>query len=520
MKRPPVLFLLALAFGALALGVLWGTEIPLGVPGEWVWGRISLNRAELWDVVLGGLVCLSAGGLYCGLVWMGSKQIGNAGTLAVSVWLMCLTAAGFGWLILVQLSPPAGFGLSKSAWVLYYPGPSGYFDEARYRKESALDYLANYEKGHPKPRCETARAAPRHASAGVVSLLSGIDPVLRILAGFGEGRFKTQPPSVSAMFDEIERGSRRTGKPLQESDRAVIWLMTLITHLSGALVVVPLFFLAQHIASKPAAWTAAAFWPLVPALAIFLPKSDVLYALFGSLFLAVWLSGWKRRCSLRCFLAGILFWWGMLFSLAMLPVALLAALLVIWDLFVASDSDAETRSKDLKSAGWLILGAGAGFVLPVLLMWFSTDLNLFSVWWENYHNHAEFYQHFPRSYGAWLLVNPVETCFALGAPVVVMFFAAWITLWKGRKNLPREIWGPYVAFALVMGLLWITGKNRGEAARLWLVVFPYFLWLSARIWEPDPLAADPLRASPALPFLALQMIVCWFTVVRANGFPL
>ena len=55
MKRPPVLFLLALFFSALTLDFLWGTEIPLGVPGEWVWGRIPINGAELWDVVLGGI---------------------------------------------------------------------------------------------------------------------------------------------------------------------------------------------------------------------------------------------------------------------------------------------------------------------------------------------------------------------------------------------------------------------------------------------------------------------------------
>ena len=138
----------------------------------------------------------------------------------------------------------------------------------------------------------------------------------------------------------------------------------------------------------------------------------------------------------------------------------------------------------LKSAGGLILAAGVGFVLPILLMWFSTDMNLFAVWWRNYHNHAEFYQHFPRSYTAWLLVNPVETSFALGAPAAVLFLAAWVRLWKDQKLLPRETWGPYLALALVMAFLWITGKNRGEAARLWLVVFPYFLWLSARIWEP------------------------------------
>ena len=157
------------------------------------------------------------------------------------------------------------------------------------------------------------------------------------------------------------------------------------------------------------------------------------------------------------------------------------------------------------------------------MVWLFTGMNLPAVWWQNYHNHAEFYQHFPRSYGTWLAVNPLETLFALGAPAAVMFLAAWVRLWKDRKTIPRETWGAYVAFAVMMGLLWITGKNRGEAARLWLVVFPYFLWLSARVWEDaesrTPAGQSPSDSlSPAPP--GFTDLVCWFTVIRVNGFPL
>ncbi len=519
MKRAPVLFLLALVFSGLALGVLWGWKIPLGVPGEWTWGRIPIQGTDAWDVALCGLGCALAGALYAGLVRAGATRIDEAGFLESSFWLATLTAAAFGWLIILELSPPAGFGLSKSAWVLYYPGPSGYFHEARYRKETTGEYLANYEKDIQSQ--DVKRRVLHHGThpPGLFLCYRGLIHLCESSPGLVRVLLQTEPPSVSGMFDEIASQNRRTGRILKDSDRAVIWLMTLITHLLGAAVVAPLFFLARHIASKPAAWTAAAFWPLLPALAVFLPKSDVLYAFFGTLFLAVWLSGWSRRCFLRCFLAGGIFGGGMLFSLALLPVGLLAALITIWEVVFASDRD--TKRSRAKSAGRLVLAAGLGFLVPTLAMGLVWGLNLPAVWWLNYQNHAEFYQHFPRSYGTWLAVNPLETFFALGAPAAVLFLAAWVRLWKDRNSLPRETWGAYAGFAAVMGLLWITGKNRGEAARLWLVVFPYFLWLSARIWEPDP--SPPPHNRPAaspLPFLALQLIVCWFTVVRVNGFPL
>jgi len=72
---------------------------------------------------------------------------------------------------------------------------------------------------------------------------------------------------------------------------------------------------------------AAALWPLVPSLAVFLPKSDAIFPCLGTAFLALWLYGRDRRSPLMCIAAGLVMWLGMFLSLALLPVALLAALL-------------------------------------------------------------------------------------------------------------------------------------------------------------------------------------------------
>ena len=127
-----------------------------------------------------------------------------------------------------------------------------------------------------------------------------------------------------------------------------------------------------------------------------------------------------------------------------------------------------------------VAGAVAGFVVPTLLMGWFARVNLLSVWWLNYQNHAGFYEHYPRTYWKWLLVNPVELSFAAGGPVALMAVASVavasvVSLGKERRSsLAPVAW----LMLFVWGTLWLTGKNSGEAARLWIVFLPWLVWLA------------------------------------------
>ena len=518
MIRSLATFLFALLLSLLAVALLWMGRMPLGVPGEWTWGRVP--EMAVSEVLLGGIWLLVAAGIYAGVVWNGAGRVESASRVRLGLWLAGLVLAGFGWLFAVQLTPPEGYGIEKSAYVLYYQASSGYFTEARTREESLKEYLANYETDIQSP--EVSRRVLHHGThpPGLVIGYRGLIRLCESSPGFVDVVLKTQPDSVERMFRDIALRTKSRQHPLRDSDRAVIWLAALLTQFAGALAVVPLFFLGRGIAAPRSAWIASAFWPLVPALAVFLPKSDVLYALFGTLFLAGWWSGWRRKCWLRCFLAGAVFWLGMMFSLAVLPVAFLAGLLVIWDVWFSEDP--EPLSARIKRGSPLIFSGLLGVLIPAVLVSGFTRMNLFAVWWQNYQNHAEFYQHFPRSYWPWFGANAVETFFAVGAPICVLTAAAVHRQWKDRKTAPISSWGPYVAFLAMMAVLWISGKNRGEAARLWLVVFPYFVWISARFWDrSETESAGPAdRRWLVLSLLALQMLICWSIVLQIHGFPL
>src|SRR5690606_13753586 len=88
----------------------------------------------------------------------------------------------------------------------------------------------------------------------------------------------TQPVSVGDSVATIRESPLAGGPPLSASDEACLWLALLITQLAADGTVLGIYGLAVRHVDRRAAWLTACLWPLVPAVAVFLPKSDVLYA--------------------------------------------------------------------------------------------------------------------------------------------------------------------------------------------------------------------------------------------------
>ena len=99
----------------------------------------------------------------------------------------------------------------------------------------------------------------------------------------------------------------------------------------------PLYLLARVALAAPAAWAAAALWPLVPAANLFQPVADTAYPLLSTSALA--LAAWAARSHERpgrpalvgiglAIASGMVMAFGMFFTLAFLPVGLIVALVV------------------------------------------------------------------------------------------------------------------------------------------------------------------------------------------------
>lgn len=452
----------------VGLLLIWWSSLPLGVPGEWTWTRspvapdfwFSLLPATVWAMGMGAVL------------WAGSTRIETCSRGARTIWLLLLLLMSFGMLSGLRDAAPPEFRGAKVAWVLYYPGASGYFTEARRIKDTRV-FLANYAQGLKTGDVLHQGTHPPGLIVGYRGLMwvCGQSPWLR------KGLLATIPPDLHEAFQVIAGSTVGLPTQLTEQDRCVLWLAACLMQLCAAATVLPLYALIRLHASRTTAWHLAAFWPLVPVVTIFSPKSDTCFPFAGCLVLALWLSGLRRNSMLLCLAAGCVFWLGMTLSLAMLPVACLAGLLTLWYVW-GCRTEEQLPNGTTRLLRGLVAGGGGFLALTCVTTW-GTGCNLLEVWVWNYRNHAGFYAQYPRTYWKWLLVNPIEISVATGLPMALAAFSL-PTAWKNRRTAAA---GPFWMSLLTWSLLWLTGKNMGEAARLWIFLIPWVIWSAAIGWE-------------------------------------
>ncbi|MDB5388176.1 MAG: hypothetical protein JWM11_3822 [Planctomycetaceae bacterium] len=491
-------------------GVIWCTNLPLGIPGEWTWQRTLLAGDFCWSVVPAATWIILLGSY----VWYGTSRIEDAkklSTLSHAAWLAGLAILSFLTLSGLREAAPPAYRSAKTAFVLYFPGPSGYFTEAR-KVRDTREFLTNY-------RQNLNHGDVLHQGTHPPGLIVGYRGLMWICKFVWLQNFllETQPLDLRDAFQIISEQSRMSGGPLlTDHDRSVLWLAALLMQACAAATVIPLYALLRLHARRITSWQLVSFWPLVPAVTLFLPKSDACLPFLGCSVLALWLHGLRKQSLALCCAAGVVFWAGMTISLALLPTGCLAGLLTAWYYWGCSPPDRWTSPVKRLSAG---LTAGViGFSAPTGLLWLTTGCNLISVWIHNYHNHAGFYLQYPRTYWKWLLVNPIELGFAAGLPISVL---ALFGVVRAIRN-PRDVaQGPAWACLATWSLLWLSGKNMGEAARLWIFLMPWVIWTSASAWDAaiDGVSYQ-IQRRRWLCCWACQVVATLLTVSRVVGFHL
>jgi len=503
---------------AVSLALLWLTRIPLGIPGEWVWERIEYadGAAEaLFGVAQFGIV----GAVYLLIVWQGHRHVATCSRWELTAWLGALVLVGLAWLIAVQEGPRDEYRLSKAPFVLYYPASSGYFHAARYDIDSVPRLLQTYEQRVKKGDVLHEGTHPPGLYVLYRTLISLVDRTPTLVT-FSDA---TMPKSFRDACDTIDYARQLSGDSLNPEDRAILWLASLLTMFSAAAAVVPLFALILQTESRTIAWQTVAFWPLIPVLAIFTPKSDVLFVFPAALLVMLWMLAVRRQSAALGALAGLTGWCGLFLSLVFLPVGLIA---FIAGLLTAVPSEQESLWAGLRRAVLRIrTPAVAGCVVVVAataLIHQFAEINLTRVWWSNWQNHAGFYDQYSRTVFGWLLVNPVELALAVGAPVACLAIASIV---NGLRQDRCELRPAVLAVVFVWSLLWLSGKNSGEAARLWIPLLPLLVWVMAIGLRgeatPGNTVDHPTRTLGKSGFviaLVIQMVVSGGTVLRVSGF--
>src|SRR5262249_52882492 len=117
---------------------------------------------------------------------------------------------------------------------------------------------------------------------GLIATEAGVLPLMG--GALGAGRFVGGPaPGSGALAFRVYAA----GPPPSPAQPAPLILTGALTLLCCAATVVPLYALARASLPAPAAWSAAALWPLVPSAVLFQPTADTAFPLLSTTALAL-----------------------------------------------------------------------------------------------------------------------------------------------------------------------------------------------------------------------------------------
>ncbi len=486
-RQQKYLMILLIAGTAIQAFVLLTRTIPLGVPGEWVWLRVPAGTVLAFNLGCTLIVLL----LYFVFLRWGISIISRCRLLKKSALLVALCLASMTVMWNLKAIPGHVFGQAGMSWVTYYPRMSGYFTEAVSGEQSTSQFLANYE--------QTARVGDYlHQGThppGLILYYRFLHNLCQSSPALTRIVIATETLEVTAGLDQLEDQGKASGHFLTPGQRATLWLSVLTTLFICAASVIPIYFLLARFTSPMIAFALSGLWPLIPATTLFAPKSDLLLAFFSALLVCLWTDAITSRKLLFAILTGLVLWTAMMTSLAIIVVAVILSLWTILDtarLFLESKKE---KTSLLKSMPLIPLaGILTGLLLPCLLMWSLFDLNLLSVWLINLSKHAEFYEHNSRTFPLWLLVNPIEMAFSLGMPLFMMMIFACYRIIKERLFSSFSLL--CLSVISVWLLLVLSGKNMGEAARLWIFLLPLMLIVTAFSWSSTSTRKEKTETKP------------------------
>ena len=498
--------------------------IPLGVPGEWTWSRHSLptSFAEAADRLV--LPLLAAGAIlaFAGFI---ERRISAFGVARQGLSVLLLSSAMFLWMSAVRQAAPSPHRELRPLWVLYDRFATGYFHEACFHITSQRELLEGYEarvsKGdvlhegtHPPGLFLTSwwmLQATRSSSS---------------LTAIGEHACSADSASL---FRTLESGAAME-RPLTREEFATLSLLALLSSLLTAATVIPVYGLVRHLVDSRTAWRAACLAMTPPALAVFAPRSDVVYAFSATMLLWLMVLAVDATCRRsRIVLSGATACWAFLClatSLAHLPVVVAGFLYGMLRVVFAREK--KDRVQIVVAFAVMLVG-GLGCV--AVCDWL-TECNLLTVWSGNLRNHQAFYSTSIRTWWKWLLVNPIELAMSLGLPLAIVAFTGVAKAVRGLCSSDSD--RPAAIFAMSVTLVWllllISGKNAGEAARLWCFLTPWFAICGAlgmaHFGKDCRTASDagrddsqPREARTAwLAILSVQFVVATLTTGVVNGY--
>jgi len=506
---------LAIWVGALtlvSLVVLAASSISLGIPGEWTWARRSFDEIDPIAVLMSLLLCAV---YWASVRWLEKSTPRPA--------ILCVLA--FAWFLGLLFVQPDYQGLGRAPTVLFYKRTEGYFWQAAFDVQDSRQFLAGY-----RDTISTGDDPDRYLHLGthppgLTLLYRGLLTLFEGLPRLTDAVIALEPAAMQDAFAALRQFPTPKGQ-LTLAEEATLWTATLLTLFAVAGACWPIYRLTSRMSDPVTAWRAAVLWPLVPSLLVFFPKSDLLCPVIATTSCWFWLDGWSGLRLGRCVLAGVGFFCGLMLTLALAPIALLLVCQTVLERWSRRE---EFRNRAAIVDVGCVVAALIGFALPLVALSVWGSCNIASIWVQNLENHGMFYDHNTRSYLSWLAINPFEAAFALGLPLACLVIVGLVRSFNNRSRESAIAFSQSLAWFGVWSILWLSGKNMGEAARLWIFLAPWPVMTAAialskkRFLAPGnlPQADEPVALAGQQVWsvlLAMQLIACVWTMWCVDGF--
>ncbi|HEY1407381.1 MAG TPA: hypothetical protein VF434_00480, partial [Promineifilum sp.] len=337
------------------------------------------------------------------------------------------------------------------------------------------------------------------ASNGYVATageLSDLNETLRnfpaIMPAFDNDHARTHPPGFIVAHSLTDRLLQRSPMLAQRLARPVtywrctdLWVLSRpassaaslliwswIPSIMAALIVIPAHRLARRWFAPVPARMATLLVASLPALLIFVPSADQLFACLSLLSLLLLVAGLGEQRPALVLLSGIIVSLMSFLSLGNVAwAALLGAYTLLWLFWPAQSpvkgfGEAGMLQRRLAPAASYLLGA-ASFWLVYWLGWGVAPWEIARVGLEQHHELVTSL----RRYDWWLGYNLIDLLLFAGLPVALGL------LWRategfGDKAHLRDDGRIAVLLVALLLAINLAGTTRGEVGRLWLVFMP------------------------------------------------
>ncbi|MFN8598717.1 MAG: hypothetical protein U0559_21335, partial [Anaerolineae bacterium] len=260
--------------------------------------------------------------------------------------------------------------------------------------------------------------------------------------------------------------------------------------LIGGLAVWPLFALGRRVTNVRAAALAALLFPILPLFALWPAQWDQIYPLLLLTGLYLMHVGLENRSMWRILMAGVPLSIASFFSVGnFVLMVIVGAYGALW-LLLNRRLDVAIRAAIAFGLGcvsiWLAYALIYG-VSPLAVISTGSRLAFESTTGN-------------RSYGTWLLGNPIDFAMFLGAPLVIILLARVIMFRRRAISLAnKSFFALSLATVGALGALWLSGIVRGEVGRLWIYFGPLLALIAARVFTR--------HSTLVIALLALQLFV-------------